>query len=239
MSAFILFVVYQFRKKQMNFQEKVIDLQTNYDKNLFQAKLEIQEQTFQHISREIHDNINLSLSLAKLYLNTFNWEDRNSSIGKLTSSIDLITSSIRQLSDISQSLNSDLIVRNGLLEAIRNEIKKIQEADLFIITYQVSGNPIYMDSQKELIIFRIVQESFNNIIRHAQATETNLTLHYNEHQLEVEISDNGNGFDPQNIIKKNRAGLRNIESRIKSLNGVFDIKSNLGKGTILKLSIPI
>ena len=73
------------------------------------TQLEIQEDTFQHISREIHDNINLSLTLAKLNLNTLNWSEKEKAISQVNSSIDLISQSIANLSDISKSLNSDII----------------------------------------------------------------------------------------------------------------------------------
>src|SRR5947207_2167764 len=79
MAVFILFIIFIYRKKQITFQEKINAIEANYEKNLLKSKLEIQEQTFQHISREIHDNITLSLTLAKLHLHTIDWNNKEKS----------------------------------------------------------------------------------------------------------------------------------------------------------------
>ena len=80
---------------------------------MLNTQLEIQEQTLGHIAREIHDNISLSLTLAKLQLNTFNWNDKALSSDKLNSSIELLTKSIVELSDLSKGMNADIIIQQG------------------------------------------------------------------------------------------------------------------------------
>ena len=81
MVVFIVLIIYMYRKKQISFIQNLHQIKLNHEKTLAEAQLEMQESTFQHISREIHDNISLSLTLAKLQLNTLNWQDRESGWG--------------------------------------------------------------------------------------------------------------------------------------------------------------
>lgn len=235
----VLTLLYLYNKRQKNHTENIITIKQDFEKTILNSQLEIQEQTFQHISREIHDNINLSLTLAKLQLNTFDWQDREKSSLKLEMSINLLSNSIADLSDISRSMNADLIAEQGLLKALEEEVIRIQEAELFQLDYTIQGSPVFMDSNKELIIFRIIQEAFNNIIKHARAKRVQLQLNYLPETLEVEIRDNGRGFDLLHCSNGKQAGLKNMETRAKILNGDIKISSQPGKGTALQFTIPI
>jgi signal transduction histidine kinase len=239
MVLFIVLILYLYRKKQVDFQISLEETKLNHEKTLIIAQLEIQEQTFQHISREIHDNINLSLTLAKLHLNTLDWNDKIRSEEKVGSSIELLTKSIQELSDISKSLNADIIIQHGLLKAIEDEMQRIRQTGLFDLCYEVIGTPIYMNHQKELIIFRIIQEAFNNIIKHAAAVKTELVVHYNESELTIRINDNGRGFETGFTNSNRQAGLKNMDTRIKILNGVMELNSQPGKGSTLLFKIPL
>jgi two-component system, NarL family, sensor kinase len=238
MVLFIIMMLYFYRKRQVQFQMNLAQIQLDHEKTLMTAQLEIQEQTSQHISREIHDNITLSLTLAKLHLHTLDWNDKKASDEKVDTSINLLTNSIAQLSDISKSLNADIIIQHGLLKAIEDELQRIRQAGLFALDYELTGTPLYMDNQKELIIFRIIQESFNNIIKHAEADNARLVLHYNTVKLVATISDDGMGFDTELSGANHHAGLKNMETRIKVLKGEMNISSRPGKGTVLSFNIP-
>src|ERR1700675_755694 len=111
MVLFIIMMLYLYRKKQVQFQISLEKIKLDHEKTLMTAQLEMQEQTFQHIAREIHDNISLSLTLVKLQLNTFDWNDKDGSSEKLNSSVKLLTKSIAELSDISKGLNADIIIQ--------------------------------------------------------------------------------------------------------------------------------
>jgi signal transduction histidine kinase len=216
-------------------------LKSDFEKNLLRTRLEIQEQTFQVISREIHDNITLSLTLAKLNLNTFDFRHNEKSVYKINSSIDLVSKAISDLTDISKSINSDIIVNQGLITALEQEIGKLKKLNSFNITYIISGEPVYMDAQRELFIFRIVQEAFNNILKHAQPKTVRLKLYYGSKQLKVTVSDDGKGFTFENADSVKHicsSGLRNIHKRAELLNGKCFIKSSPDLGTTINVLIP-
>jgi len=223
----------------MIFHESFKKAQDQYEKSLITTQLEIQEQTFQNISREIHDNIGLSLTLAKLQLNTFDWSEIEKSSAKLESSIQLLSASIAQLSDISKSLNADIIIQQGLLQALEEETQRIRQADQFELRYEVKGSPVFMDSNKELIIFRIIQEAFNNVIKHANASAVQLQLDYCPEQIQILVTDNGRGFDPERNRNGGNAGLKNMETRAQILKGEMQVFSSAESGTNLIFTIPI
>jgi signal transduction histidine kinase len=237
----VIKIIYLHRERQRKFIVDVEKLKSDFEKNILKARLEIQEQTFQAISREIHDNITLSLTLAKLNLNTFDFRHSDKSVYKINSSIDLVSKAIGDLTDISKSMNSDIIVHQGLITALEQEIGKLKKLNSFDVTYVISGEPVYMDAQRELFIFRIVQEAFNNILKHAEPKTVRLKLYYGTTQLKVTVSDDGKGFEFESAdsVKRNfSSGLRNIHKRTELLNGKCFIKSAPASGTTINILIP-
>ena len=238
MIAFIITMLFFYRKRQIVFIKDTERLKDDYHKNILSTKLEIQEKTFQKISQEIHDNISLSLTLAKLHLYTIDFSDKTRSKSQVNLAIELLHQSIGDLSDISKSLNADIIIQHGLLKALENEITQIKQTGLFNLNLKVSGTPIYMEGQKELIIFRLIQEAFNNILKHSKATNAQVAMHYSPRLLHITISDNGVGFDIKKKQNNFQAGLKNMETRITMLNGTHKIHSAPGQGTVLFFKIP-
>jgi two-component system NarL family sensor kinase len=238
MALFILLIIFGYKKRQIAFLEKISIIEQNYEKSLLSSKLEIQELTFQHISSEIHDNITLSLTLVKLQLHTLDCSSLQLTKDKADSCIKLLSKSISDLSDISRSLNSDIIFQHGLLHALEEELERIRQADRFKLEYELNGAPVYFDAKKDLLIFRIIQEAFNNIIKHANANLVKLILNYENDLLQILICDNGCGFD-LNFKSKKTAGLKNMKNRIELLNGKMEVISHLGEGSILSFKIPV
>jgi signal transduction histidine kinase len=217
------------------------ELKQDHEKHIMTTQLEIQENTLQHIAREIHDNINLSLTLAKLHLNTLDWEDKTNSIIKIGNSIHLLTQTIHELSNISKSFHQELINNHGLIKALEKEIQRISETGLFKVDFSVAGEPVFLDTQRELIIFRVIQEAFNNIIKHADASNTELKLVYHGQDLDIIVRDNGKGISRTTDFltnPNNRAGLKNMHTRAYMLGGTMKIESLKTKGTAVSFNIP-
>ena len=212
-------------------------MKINYENSLLQSQIEMQEQTFQNISREIHDNIGQKLTLVKLLLNTLNLSVKNKTETDVNDSINILSEVINDLSDISRSMSSAIILSNGLIKAVEMAIGHLQKLEMYEISLSVAGDTIFLDSDKELIIFRIIQEALNNILKHARASEITIYLHYTNLSLILEISDNGIGFN-KNTNTYLGAGLQNMEKRTALLNGTFSIQSIRRKGTCIKIEIP-
>src|SRR5258705_12617093 len=169
LTTFIVGILFIYQKKQIAYQKELDSIKSEFEKNLLSTQLEMQEQIFQNISREIHDHICLNLTLAKLNLVTIDHGNRHQFTDHINSSVKILGRSIHELSDISHSMNPEIIESKGLITALELEIEKMKKLNLFQVTLSINGNPVYMDSQKELFIFRIIQEAFNNILKHAKA----------------------------------------------------------------------
>lgn len=234
--SFIVTIVYKYQQKQNNYFKDIEALKVSHQNELLQSQLEMQEQTFQNISREIHDNIGLKLTLAKLHLNTLNYAESSETIGQVNISVNMIGEAINDLSDLSRSMSNEIILSNGLIKALELETAHLTKSGMYKIDLSITGNPVFMDPNTELILFRIAQEGLNNIIKHAGAGAIDIQLHYNPLLLTLAINDNGKGFN----IDETRLGigLQNIKKRTTMLKGTLSINSTSHVGTQLKIKIP-
>lgn len=203
---------------------------TQFQQELLRTQLEIQEQTLKNISQEIHDNIGQTLSLAKLNLSTVDLQKENAQ-DKILSSKEMVSKAIHDLRNLSRSLNTDSIQSSGLVKAIETELSIIEHAGLFKTAFSTNGTITRMDPKKELILFRIVQEAINNIIKHSGANRILVHLDFAAEELRIEVNDNGSGFDAAAGSIEGQ-GLRNMKSRAELIGGSFQIQSGPGGTTI-------
>jgi len=222
----------------MNFSIQLENIKTNAEKELLKTQLEIQEQTFQYISRDIHDNIGQFISLAKLQLNTLDFDHMNMAKEKIVHSVDLLTKALDDLRDLSRSLSSDLIRNNGLPATIELQIAHLRRLELIEVNFEIIGENRFLDEQKEIFILRIIQEAINNIIRHSDARKVAILLNYEQGQLSLSVADNGKGFDESIVRSRESSGIINMTKRAKMIGGTFNIRSSMGAGTTVRLSVP-
>lgn len=238
LGTFLIMVILLNKKKQFEFQKNIEMIKAEHQNVLLNAQLEIQENTFKAIAREIHDNIGLILTLSKLNLNTIEFADQASAEKKISESIDLITQSISELSALSKNLNSEFIVEYGLIKAIENEVERLKNVGKYKVHFSVDGQTRYLEIKSEILIFRMVQEALQNIIKHSEASLIVIRMRYSLDHLKIIITDNGIGIRSELVGTTNGSGLRNIYQRAKLLKGRFDIAANEKRGTNLTITIP-
>src|SRR5450755_4744585 len=158
MVSFIIRILFFVQKKQKGFTLDLIAVKANYDKELFKAQLEIQEQTFQEIAREIHDNVGQILSLAKLGLGTLDLDRKEEAKESIVEISDILEKALDDLRHMSRVMNSKIINKGGLIKSIEMQVGYIQRGGKFNIHLNINGEPIRLDETKEIILFRIVQE---------------------------------------------------------------------------------
>jgi hypothetical protein len=226
---------YNNKKGQMSKEKQL--MRATFDKQLLESKLEIQEQTFGMISQEIHDNVGQILSLAKVQLGIM--EQKQSVDGILMGNVkESISLAMTELRDIAKSLSSERLQQMSLLDSISQEIRRINRIGFVKIGLDVHGMEKKVPDQHKLIAFRIVQEGLQNIIKHAGATDVQVTIRYTEEIVHITISDNGIGFDTEKELnKRDGLGLQNILSRAKLVGGRAEIKSSPGAGTTLEIKM--
>lgn len=240
LAGLIILILYLYQKRLLGYMDNMKKVMLDNERNLLKSQVEIQEQTFLDISKEIHDNISLSLTLAKLNLNTINWKDTRKIFKSTNASIEILTKAIGDLNNLSRSMNSDIIKNMGLHKAIRAEIEKLEQASRIEVELRIEGEPVFIDCEKELVLFRIFQEGINNILKHANASRVNLVLNYETENLIASIEDNGAGFiyDAKGTPDKVHSGIINMINRAKTIGSELALESMLGKGTSILITVP-
>ena len=234
-TAIVVFLFQIQKKNQTYLYEKKL-MKTQFEQVLLQTQIEIQEQTLKTISEEIHDNIGQVLSLAKLNLNTIEPAENNKA--KLSDTKNLISKAINDLRNLSRSLHGERIGDIGLQEAIENELKIIQNTGQFETELIVTGQPCKLDPQKEMVLFRIVQEASHNAVKHANASLLKLTMDYKPDIFCLTIADDGRGFETGNLHgQQNGIGLKSMKNRAALIGGVFAINSSAGNGTCISIEL--
>ena len=218
------------RKKLLRFQQE-----------LLKSKIEIQDQTFQNISQEIHDNIGQVLSLVKLNLHTADFSDLPATMEKINCSKTLVGKAIVDLRDLSKGLSADMVKEMGLHKTIQREVTLMSRTGQYKTVFSQQGQPFRFDKQKELIMFRIFQELLNNIINHSRAKTVIVRLFYRNGLFNLTVSDDGEGFDKRRIDTEEQFGLgiRNMQTRSALIGASFQLTSTHGKGTTVSIDLPV
>ena len=234
---FLLFFKTHLKNYKKYFREKQ-DLKIQFDKDLLQTQIEIQEQTLKTISQEIHDNVGQILSLAKLNLGTFDeMESENNQI-KIDNTKQLVSKAINDLRELSRSLSGDKMADLGLTDSIENELNIISNTGQYETFLTISGSPFKMSHQNEMVIFRIVQESLSNVLKHSKADNIRVNLNYEVDFFKLSVSDDGVGFDEDLLdSKKTGIGLNNMKSRATLIGARFSIHSKPWAGTSVVLEL--
>lgn len=237
LTAFLLYL-----KSKIDYRKDLIKIKSDHEKDILCVQLEMQEKTFQNISRELHDNIGLTLTLTKLKLNTLDFSNLLKSSELINSSIELITKAIYDLSDVSRSLNSYFVKEQGFISALNEEISKLKSLNIFDVSLTITGEPAFIDSHKEVVLFRIIQEALNNTIKHSGATAVKISLNYCSSFLDLIVTDNGRGlpenYPESNSSSKKTSGIANIKNRVTLLNGTCSINSKPKHGTSIYVRAP-
>ncbi len=200
------------------------------------AILESEENERQRLARELHDGVGQLLSATKLNLSSIEINEQH----KLQNSIDILDESIKEIRNISHNMVPDILNKNGLQIAIENFIQKINQTKKIQLYFECNGFiESSLNSTEKLMLYRIIQEAVQNTLKYAQATEMQLQLSADEHEISLLLQDNGKGFDIVNTKELNGIGIRNMKLRTDYLKGNFEIESSPKNGTTIIVEIPI
>jgi len=232
----LVLIMFNHQRRKFRYREEKKAMSEAYQKQLLESRLEMQEETFDSISREIHDNVGQLLSLAKVQLNIAGQsatvdkdllEDIKSNVGQ----------AMTDLRDIAKSLSSERLQWIPLTQAVSQELQRIGRNGLMQCHLLREGEERTLPEQRKTIAFRIVQESLQNILKHAQATEIKILFDFAESELRLHIQDNGVGFNTEKAAAGG-LGLQNIKTRAALMGGRADIQSAAGEGTTIILHVP-
>jgi signal transduction histidine kinase len=239
-SLFIFYLLKLYNKRQIEFYDNINLSKIETEKKILSTRIDVYEETIQRISREIHDNVNQLLTLSKLNLYTI--KDNIHADEKIQLTIDLISSAIGELTNISRSLSSEILNENGLFRSIEIEAERLKKLSLINICLEFATDNPPINPEIQLMIYRIFQEATRNSIIHGKATNISIALNTKEGTVYLTIKDDGIGFNYTEFQKSENhkhQGLRNMRKRIELVGGSMNVYSELGKGTNLIFEIPL
>lgn len=238
LTGFLFFMLFWQRRKSNRFIRERETMKTLFNEQLLKSQLEIQEQSFNSISMEIHDNVGQTLSLLKVQLNIIDQTekfDRNL-LGEAKSNVG---KALVDLRDIAKSLNTDRLQQASLIDITSHELQRVSNLGIAGTVLNCEGEEREVNAGKKLILLRMMQECLQNSIKHAQASLISINFNYNNEKLEVKIKDNGKGFNKDILeITNPGIGLQNIITRARIIGGTAAIESVIDTGTTITITIP-
>ncbi len=236
--ALALLLYNRFKLKQKTlFQEELNKQQALRSK----AVIDAEEKERMRIAQELHDGLGQQLSAVKLNMSSLESSiDLKTNEQKLMmkNALEIIDDSVKEVRSVSHSMMPNALLKSGLAAAVREFLNRISSADKLKIELEIHGLNERLESTMETILFRVLQEIVNNIIKHSQATKVNIQIIRHDQELTLMVEDNGIGFDISKI-KSDGIGLKNIQSRIEFLNGTVDFDSQPQKGTTVIIEVPL
>jgi two-component system, NarL family, sensor kinase len=232
----------QLAKQQGELQQQQIN-ELEKDKQLVavDSMLQGQEEERSRLAKDLHDGLGGLLSGVKFSLS--NMKDNliitPDNMKVFERSLDMLDTSIKELRRVAHNMMPEILTKFGLDEALKEYCNSINATNLILVKYQSVGMDARIEKSAEIIVYRIIQELLNNIMKHAAATEATVQLVKEDGRLSIIVEDNGKGFDTA-LMKSNKgAGLISIQSRIDYLKGQLDIHSSPDKGTLVNIELNI
>ncbi len=239
--GFIIIFVRVYQKKHNNNILEKETMQSTFEQEILKTEMEVKEQTLQTIAADLHDNIGQLLSLTHATLSSINLQDQPKSEQKIATALNFVNSSVKDLRQLAKLLQAENLLQQGLINAIEQEINWLEKTGQFNVQF---NNLLTIDlpsmNNKSLFIFRLIQETISNIIKHADASKVSLEIGEINKQLYCKIQDNGKGFDIAEMDhKKDRGlGLSNMKKRAALIGGKLEINSSPMMGTTIYIEVP-
>jgi signal transduction histidine kinase len=222
--------------------ERDITEQKELNEKLISEVIATQEKEKNRFAKDMHDGLGQILLAAKMNLTALDTvkeklDDYENEIYDRT--LNLLTKSVQEARNISHGLMSRSLREFGLHFAVNELISNLQSNHLNI-EFTSNAQNLRLEQNTEIAIYRIIQEIFNNIIKHSKASQVKLFINYLGNNLYINISDNGRGFDFDYLKKNGKGiGIQNIFTRIQYLNGEIDLQTKPGKGTHYQIKFNI
>lgn len=233
--AFLIYNRYKW-KQQAKMQTEILRQQELATRSV----LEAEEKERSRIAKDLHDGVGQMMSAARMNLSSFynNVQIQDESQNKsLNNIIQLVDESCKEVRAVSHSMMPAALLSKGLPDAVDELISKISSNTLKI-SFHSEGFTERLDTNTETILYRVIQECVNNIIKHADATKLDISLIKDQDGISVTVEDNGKGFVHDPAKEDEGIGLKNIRSRILFLKGTVDFDSSPGNGTLVAIHIP-
>jgi two-component system NarL family sensor kinase len=237
--ALLIFSYYRRNKlkQQAKLQKAVFDQQ----QLAAAAVLEAEERERQRIAKDLHDGVGQMMSAAKMNLSAFEQDmqfqnpEHRLSFDRI---ISLVDESVKEVRTVSHQMMPNMLLKSGLAKAVAEFLDKIDQRIIKVKLYTEGLNE-RIEENVEIVLYRVMQECVNNVIKHSAATQLDISLVKDADGISVTIEDNGKGFNKEELGEQAGIGLKNMKARIDYLHGSIDFDTAPGKGTLVAIHLPV
>ncbi len=237
--SIIIIAVIKYQNRIYKHRKEQEQLHAKFSQTLLESQLEIQEQTFRHISSELHDNLGQVASLIKLNLFTIELEDAENAKNKIENTKELTRQLLNDIKSLSVGLSSDRIAKTGLTQALVTEVDRLNKTGQFEATFSEEGHLAVLDNDKATILYRMVQEVLNNMVKHSRAKKISVFLSASEKLISLVLTDDGIGFIVSEKMNSGGAGLLNLQKRAALIKAQLYVESSPGNGSKTTIELPL
>jgi signal transduction histidine kinase len=226
-------------------RQRIRELEKDKQLVAVDSLLKGQEEERSRLAKDLHDGLGGLLSGVKFSLS--NMKDNliitPDNMAVFERSLDMLDASIRELRRVAHNMMPEMLTKFGLDEALKEYCNTVNATKLLSVKYQSVGmSPAEagrLEKATEIIIYRIIQELLNNVLKHAAASEAFIQVIRENNRLGIVVEDNGKGFDTRILEESKGAGWVNIRSRVEYLKGQLDIHAEPGKGTLVNMEFQV
>jgi signal transduction histidine kinase len=232
-SVFIISGVILIRELFLSLKRAEID-RSRTEKRVLNAIINTEENERKRFAKDLHDGLGPILSTVKMSISALNERIKDpSGTVILNNTNNMVNEAINTIKEISNNLSPHVLTNFGLTSAISTFTTKINQTKTIEIDFKSNMEGRRLENDKEVVIYRAVCELINNSVLHSGASRIEIELNKHEKFITLQFYDNGRGFDTSALNKEDikGMGLSNIETRVKTVEGVFILESAPGKGT--------
>lgn len=233
-TLFIVLLLMAYKKRDVNHINEKKRLEEDFRNQLLQSQIEVQEQTFQQIAKELHDNVGQLLSTSRMLVGLAERGMENPPDALLTANA-TIGQAINELRSLSKSLDKEWLEQFDLMQNLQTEVSRINAGNEVQATLAFN-QALELPAAKRIILFRMIQEAIQNALKHGHGNLIDISIENENNAILVKISDNGKGFEPDEQNKG--MGIVNMQHRAAALNGSLQYESKQGKGTVITITLP-
>ena len=221
-------------------QQKLVEVKQEQQIIAMRSMLEGQEKERARIARDLHDGLGNLLSTLKVNVGSLHISFNDNLMEKTyVKASEMIDEACTEVRKIAHAMMPQALRRLGLKKALEDLCQKMDNTHSFNVHFDIYGMEQALDDSTNVMLYRIVQESFNNIVKYAEAKEVLLQLTFSENWLNLIVEDDGKGFEMDKIASNEGMGLKSISFRSQYIGGECEIDSRLGEGTLVSINIPL
>ena len=240
--SLIVFIIMH-QRRVLRFQNKLQQMEQEQQKILLNASIKLQEEERQRLAADLHDDAGPLLATARLYLNeNLVNQDKATQLQSIFQARQIIDDTIQLVRNISHSLMPPTLKNFGLESAVNDLFQKISGSGAINASSRFHEYKDRLKGEKELIIFRVVQELINNILKHSAASFIHLTQNVHADKFYLRIHHDGRGIVQSDFDKLNKSnvglGLKNISSRLRVVQGHINFEKDISQ-TYYKVTIEL